>query len=135
MSTETKKSAADVRKGLKTTRADLTVTILPNIKLDEKGDYAILKLLGSRIVENGGDPFTVHDVTFLEGSIDVCYVGKEKVKTPLTAKMDVSLKGNARLDRGFAKMNPGQSAMIEYLGKVDVGQGRSANDYNFDLIA
>ena len=144
MSPSTKPSAADARKAYKTTRADLTVKILPNMKLDEKGDYAILKLVATRLVPNmvpqkdgtiKDESFNVHDVIFLSGSPEWCYVGKDKVKTALAPNTEVSFKGNARLDRGFAKMKPGESVFIEYLGKVDVGNGRTANDYNFDLIA
>lgn len=134
MATQTKKSAGDVRKGYKTERADLTIKILPNIELGEKGDYAILKLIASREVPNDGKPFMVHDVVFLEGSIETQTTGKDKTVSPLAVNSEVSIKGNARLSRGFAKMNPGDKVMVEYMGKVDVGQGRSANDYLFDLI-
>lgn len=134
MANQTKKSAGDVRKGLKTERADLTIKILPNIELAEKGDYAVLKLIASREVPNDGKPFMVHDVVFLEGSIETMTTGKDKTASPLVANTEVSIKGNARLSRGFAKMNAGDKVLVEYQGKVDVGQGRSANDYLFDLI-
>lgn len=135
MATQTKKSAADVRKSLgKTERADLTVKILPNIAFEQKGDYAVVKLLGTRIIENGGDPFKVHDVLFVEGSLETMTTGKDKTASPLKENTEVSLKGNARLDRGMEKLGVGNTAMIEYQGKVDVGNGRSANDYLFDII-
>ncbi len=141
MTTATKKSAADARKGLKTERANLKVEILPNIALEEKGDWAAVTLEKSRLVPMPPDPktgkdqsFHVHDVVFLEGSIETQTEGQDKVEAPLKANSRVSLKGNARLDRGFEKMTAGQSVLIEYLGKVEAGKGRQANDYNFDII-
>ncbi len=149
MTTQTVKSAADARKGLNLTPVKLTIEILPNIALEAKGDWAKLTLEGTRRVVNmvphidkatgvttiKDESFNVHDVTYLEGSIAYMLVGQEKTRQDLKANERVSLKGNARLDRGFAKMTAGQSVFIEYLGKVEAGKGREANDYDFGILA
>lgn len=148
MSTETKMSAADARKSLKTTRADLNVKILPNVILGGKGatagEYARVRLIETRRVANPtlnketgvteDKAFNVHDVIYLEGSIESMFTGSDKVKAPLLPGTEVSIKGNARLDRGFKLMKAGDEAFVEYLGQVDAGDFR-ANDYAFDLIA
>lgn len=148
MTTQTKLSAADARKAHKTSRADLNVKILPNVILGGKGatagEYARIRLVESRVVKNPtlnkdtgimeDKSFNVHDVIYLEGSIESMFVGSDKVKTPLLAGTEVSIKGNARLDRGFKLMKAGDEAFVEYLGQVDAGDFK-ANDYAFDLIA
>lgn len=128
------KSAADARKGLKTTRASLEVVILPNIAFEAIGQWAKLEYVAAREVPNDGEPFMVFDVKYLEGSLPYMTEGKDKAQRPLTNGSFVSLKGNARLVRGFALMKPGQTVVVEYLGKKDLPQGRTANDYNFDII-
>lgn len=133
MTTKTK-TAAEVRNSLKTTRADLKIEILPNIAFENKGEFAVLEYESTRIVPNDGEPFNVHDVIYVEGSLPHMTQGKDKTPADLKNGERVSLKGNARLDRGFAKMQKGQRVLVEYLGKVDAGNGRTANDYLFDII-
>ncbi len=128
------KSAADARKGVKTHRASLEVTILPNIAFDTLGQWAKLEYVAAREVPNDGEPFMVFDVKYLEGSLPYMTEGKDKNQHPLADGTLVSLKGNARLVRGFTLMKPGQKVIVEYLGKKDLPQGRTANDYNFDII-
>lgn len=127
-------SAAEARKKLKTTPLNLQIEILPNISLEKEGDWVELTFEASRQVPNDGKPFMVHDVVYKNGSLTYVTTGKDKTHSDIKPEMRVSLKGNARLDRGFSKTEAGKSVLIEYMGKVDVGQGRSANDYLFELI-
>ena len=137
MATKTaSQTAAEARKGLKTTKLGLAAEILPNIAFENKGEWMNVEFVATKIVPAKGDrkEFNVHDLIVRSSNIEYITVGKDKVKEDLTAGVKVSLLGSARLDRGFAQMKAGDKAMIEYHGLVDVGQGREANDYTFELI-